>query len=210
MFSGRTVTLIGTGPSLMLRQVNAARDNGFALAGCNNVWKIVPDLELLYGCNLKWWQHYWSPELAAHPAEKWTTNREAADLFDLNWIAEKNAPGLSADPSIVHHGHGSGFTLLNLAYLMGAARIVLLGYDLSYASDYDGRAKRIGSGPRHFFGEYPEPLQHWPSVKIQRGRHVELIGLYESVAKQGLVEIINCTPGSALTCFPHRDIDRVV
>jgi hypothetical protein len=47
-------------------------------------------------------------------------------------------------------------------------------------------------------------------VKIQHGRHVELIGLYESVAKQGLVEIINCTPGSALTCFPTADIDCVV
>jgi hypothetical protein len=28
---------------------------------------------------------------------------------------------------------------------------VLLGYDLSYASDYDGKAKRIGSTPRHYF-----------------------------------------------------------
>ena len=117
MFSDRTVTLIATGPSLTLQQVDAARDKGFALAGCNNVWQIVPDLELLYACNAGWWQHYWSPELAAHPAAKWTTNREAAAAYGLNWIAERNAPGLSSDPNIVHHGHGSGFTLLNLAYL---------------------------------------------------------------------------------------------
>jgi hypothetical protein len=199
--------LIATGPTLTLPQVEAARRRGFALAGCNNVWESVPDLELLYGCNLQWWRHYWSPQLAAHPAEKWTTNREAADAFGLNWIAERNAPGLSTDPSIVHHGHGSGYTLLNLAYLMGATRIVLLGYSLRYAPDYDGRAKRIGGEARHFFGEYPKELQHWPSAKVRDGVHVELLDLYRSVAKQGLVEIVNCTPGSALDCFPRADID---
>ena len=169
----------------------------------------MPDLSVLYACNAGWWQHYWSPELAQHPAEKWTTNREAADTFGLHWIAEANRPGLSGDPALVHHGHGSGYSLLNLAYLMGATRIVLLGYDLSYAPDYDGRAQHIGSEPRHYFGEYPEPLQHWPSVKVQGGVHVELLDLYQSVADQGAGEIVNCTPDSALRCFPMVDIDAL-
>ena len=208
MFSGRTVTLIATGPSLTLQQVDAARDKGFALAGCNNVWQIVPDLELLYACNESWWTTYWSPELAAHPAAKWTTNREAAAAYGLNWIAERNAPGLSSDPNIVHHGHGSGFTLLNLAFLLGAARIVLIGYDLAYSRTYDGKARQIGDSPRHYFGEYPKSLQHWPSARVQAGVHVELIALYESVAKQGLVEIINCS-GGVMDCFPRMNIDDV-
>lgn len=169
----------------------------------------MPDLELLYGCNLKWWQHYWSSELAAHPAQKWTTNREAADTFGLNWIAEANRLGLSNDPTLVHHGHGSGFTLLNLAYLMGAARIVLLGYSLKYDPAYDGRARQAGATPRHYFGEYPDALAHWPSVKVQAGIHVELLDLYGSVAAQGLVEIVNCTPDSALRCFPMVGIDAL-
>jgi hypothetical protein len=203
------VCCIATGPSLTLEQISQARRKGFTLVGCNNVWQIVPDLAVLYACNLQWWQHYWSLELAEHPAAKWTTNREAATSYGINWIAERNAPGLSAAPGVVHHGHGSGFTLLNLAYLLGAERIVLLGYDLTYASDYDGRARQAGSTPRHYFGEYPAELQHWPSVKVQQGRHVELIGLYESVAAQGLVEIINATPGSALDCFPRMSIADV-
>ena len=193
---------------MTLEQIESARSKGFALTGCNNVWQIVPDLAVLYGCNLAWWQHYWSPELAAHPAEKWTTNREAADQFGLHWIAETNKPGLSSDPALVHHGHGSGYTLLNLVYLMGAARIVLLGFDLCYASNYDGKAKQVGSQPRHYFGEYPKPLQHWPSVQLQLGVHVGLLALYKSVAKQGLVEIINCS-GGVLNCFPRMRIEDV-
>jgi len=169
----------------------------------------VPDLAVLYGCNEQFWSHYWSPELERHPASKWTTNRAAAERYGLNWIAEKDAPGLSANRNVIHHGHGSGYSLVNLVYLLGAERIVLLGYDLKYAADYDGRAQAIGSTERHYFGEYPADLQHWPSVQVKAGVHVELVGKYREVAAQGLVEIVNCTPGSAIDCFPMKDINAL-
>jgi hypothetical protein len=202
-----TTVCIGTGPSLTLAQIETAKRKGFRLFGCNNVWKIT-ELELLYACNRQWWDYYW-PEVKHCSASKWTTNKEAATVYGLNWIAERNEKGLSTDPSYVHHGHGSGYTLLNLAYLMGAKRIVLLGYDMKYAPDYDGSAMRVGSSPRHFFGEYPSQLQHWPKAKVKNGVHTELCELYQSVADQGLVEIVNATPDSALTCFPKADIDAI-
>lgn len=164
---------------------------------------------MLYGCNEKWWDWYWPQGLREHCAEKWTTNLEAAEKYDLNWIAERNSPGLSSSTDIIHHGHGSGFSLLNLSYLMGAERIVLLGYDMKYASDYSGREQHVGSSPRHYFGEYPTQLQHWPSIQVKDGVHVELLSLYQSVADQGAVEIVNCTPGSAVTCFPMSEIDAL-
>jgi hypothetical protein len=208
-FTG-TVCLIGTGPSLKLQQVEAARSKGFVLFGINRVWEIVPDLAVLWGTNAAFWRYYWSAELEAYPADKWTVSREAADEFGLNWTAEKNAPGLSTDPNVIHHGHGGGFSVLNLAYLMGAQRIALLGYDLRYAPDYDGATRDIGSTPRHYFDEYPRELQHWPSKQVRNGVHVELLSLYESVAKQNAVEIVNCTgPNSALTCFPMRSIETL-
>jgi hypothetical protein len=208
-FRGKTVACIATGPSLTLQQVETARRKGFVLFGCNNVWESVPDLAVHYACNEGWWVHYWSDALAKHPASKWTVNKVAAQKYGLNWIAEKDAPGLSQDPAVIHHGHGSGFTMLNLAYLMGASRIVLLGYDLKYAPDYNGTDKKVGKTPRHFFGEYPSALLHWPIFSVKDGVHVELVKLYESVAAQGLVEIVNCTPGSAATCFPMMTVDEL-
>jgi hypothetical protein len=203
-----TIVCIGTGPSLTLEQIDTARQKGFALYGCNKVHEIVPDLQLLYGCNEAFWVHYWD-SVKDHPCEKWTTNKAAADKFGLNWIAEKNKTGLSVDSTYIHHGHGSGYSLLNLAYLKGAKRIVLLGYDLKYASDYNGHARQVGSGPRHYFGEYPSELQHWPKVHVEKGIHTVLCDLYQSVADQGLVEIINCTADSALTCFPKMGIENL-
>jgi len=163
---------------------------------------------LLYAVNSGWWDHYW-PQVKKHACQKWTTNKESAEKYGLNWVAEKNAPGLSKDPSIIHHGHGSGFTLLNLAYLMGANRILLIGYDLKYAPDYNGHTREVGSSPRHYFGEYPVELQHWPKVHVEKGVHTELCNLYQSVADQRIVEIINCSTDSALTCFPFADISEI-
>lgn len=206
MNPSKTIVCIGTGPSLTLEQIDVARQKGFTLYGCNKVFEIVPDLALLYACNEGFWVHYWDA-IKDHPCEKWTTNKEAARKFKLNWIAEKNKPGLSADSTYLHHGHGSGHSLLNLAYLKGAERIVLLGYDMKYAPDYDGKNMKVGSQPRHYFGEYPSALQHWPYFSIKKGIHEEMLSLYRAIAEQNRVEIVNCTPDSALDCFPKLNIE---
>ena len=147
--------------------------------------------------------------LKERPAEKWTTNKEAAERYGVNWIAETNKPGLSTDPDVIHHGHGSGYSLVSMAHRSGADRIVLLGYDMKYAPDYNGKEHEKGSTPRHYFGEYPESMRHWPSVSVQGGVHTELVDLYRSIKEQGLVEVINCTPDSAIDCFERISIDAL-
>ena len=206
----KTIACIGTGPSVTQEQVDIARQKGFELYVCNNAFKLAPDAKLLYGCNLAWWEHYWH-EVRDLPCEKWTTNIEAAGKYELNWVAEKFMWGLSKDPDVISHGHGSGFSLVSMAHRNGADRIVLLGYDMKYAPDYDPKNRNPGSTPRHFFGdgEYPHAMQHWPSVQVQRGVHVELVELYRAVKEQGLVEIINCSPDSAIDCFENIDIEDV-
>lgn len=195
-----TVVCIGTAPGLTLEQIQIARDKGYRLFGCNNVYQIVPDLELLYGCNQAWWQTYWGQGLKDHAAEKWTTNLNAAREFGINWIGERRGLGLCTEEEVIFHGEGSGYSTVGMAHKKGATRVLLLGYLLKYAGDYDGKARRVGSTPRHYFegGEYPAHLQHWPSQQVKDGVHVELVDLYRSIHEQGLIEIINCTPGSAL------------
>jgi len=201
-----TVVCIGTGPSLTLGQIETARSKGFRLFGCNNTFQIVPDLELLYGCNQAWWDVYYH-RAAEHPCEKWTTNLCAASTYRINHVRERWGMGLCEEPGVIHHGHGSGYSLVSIAHKMGAERILLLGYDMKYAPDYDGKAKKIGSAPRHYFGEYEPHLQHWPSVSVKDGVHLELVDLYRSIHEQGLVEIVCCTPGSALEgVIPSMDI----
>lgn len=197
----------GTGPSLTAAQLQIARERGWPIYVCNDAYKLAPDAALLFACNWQWWDARW-PQVKDLPAEKWTSRRESAVKYGINWIDEVNRPGLSKDPNVLHHGHSSGYQLVGMAYRNGADRVVLLGYDLTFAPDYDGKAKRIGSGPRHFFGEYPPELQHWPSVRVCAGVHIELLDLYRSVADQGAVEVVNCS-GGVLDAFPRMDIADV-
>lgn len=165
-------------------------------------------------------------KLSEHPCQKWTTNLAVANRLGLNYVQERMGlagagPGLSLRPEYIHHGHGSGFSLVSLAAKLGAERIILLGYDLKYAPDYDGKQHKIGSSPRHYFGEYPPALQHWPKERVgphTGGVHEELVALYDSVWEQNEIfkgmgfkgfELINCTPDTALESWTRMPIEAV-
>jgi hypothetical protein len=85
---------------------------------------------------------------------------------------------------------------------------------MKFAKDYDGRNKKIGSTPRHFFGEYPKHMQHFPQSSESINKNGEIIGLmkrYESmipVLKQSNIEVINCTPNSSLKCFKISTLEK--
>lgn len=200
-----TVCAIGTGPSLTLEQVDVARSKGFRLFGANRVFQIVPDLEVMYAVNSAFWATYHG-EAKGHSCQKWTTNKQAADAYGLNWIAERFGAGLCTEPGVIFHGHGSGYSLLGVAHKLGAERIVLLGYDMNYPQGYDGHQRTIGDGKRHYFGEYPTEMQHWP-----KNPWVDLIPLYRAIYEQAEMELVCCTPGSALEgVIPSMDIADVV
>jgi len=202
----QTIACIGTGPSLTPGQVQAAQRKGFTLYGCNLAYEFP--LAVFHACNRQFYDYYWCRGLEEHPATKYTIDADAARQYGINYLPGRWSQGL-CEPPHVSYGHSSGFQLLNLAYHAKPARIVLLGYDMRYAPDYNGRERKVGSTPRHYFGEYPSALQHWPKVSVNAGVHSELVDLYRAVARQGKVEIVNCTPGSAIDCFPAVAIESL-
>jgi hypothetical protein len=219
LYSGHTVVLVATGPSLtpdqleLLRALHTAdRVKVFTI---NNTFMVYPWTDVHLSCDGPWWRWYWhkSP-LLRYLNERiplYTWYPEIANDFGIKYIKAITKDGLSTDPGIVHINHGSGPMMMNLAYLYGARKMVLLGHDMRFAPDYDARRRYPGSFPRHFFGEYPKPLQHWPSVKIPKSGHLQgLIETYEKMRVEAYgIEVINCTPESALTMYPYRPWEEV-
>jgi hypothetical protein len=84
-------------------------------------------------------------------------------------------------------GSNSGYQGLRVAGILGASRILLCGFDMR------------GS---HFFGAHPTPLRNSTPSK------------FKSMASQFRLwrgaPVLNCTPGSALTCFPMADLREVL
>jgi hypothetical protein len=98
--------------------------------------------------------------------------------------------GLSRDPTGLRNGRNSGYQAVNLAFLYGASRIVLLGYDM----------QRWG-GKTHFFGDHKHAASRPPFDQFRR----QFASLVKPLAKSG-VTVINATRHSVLTCFPKQPL----
>ena len=117
---------------------------------------------------------------------------QAKRKYGVNWVLGASKRGLGKDR--VHFGGNSGFQAINLAYLWGAARIVLLGFD----------CKPVG-GKDHWFGQHPQGLTQVQPYDLWLDHFPQLA--YE-LKREG-VEVINCSRDTALTCFERATIETV-
>lgn len=184
-----------TGPSLS--PAVAERCVGQHVVAVNDAYRLFPWAEVLYACDPDWWEvHQGCPGFAG---EKWSShdvinnnNKLAtAARYGLRLVGGRAEEGFSLDPTVIHYGQTSGFQAINLALLMGARRAVLVGFDMHTR------------GPRHFFGDHPEPLSNYM-------RFETVVPVFRRAAAQlpAGVEIVNCTPGSALDCFPMMPLEE--
>jgi hypothetical protein len=83
----------------------------------------------------------------------------------------------------------SGVLGLEVAKRQGATRILLLGFDMHGT---------------HFFGRYTNGLTN----TVEKRRRIHLQQYLAWSRRNPAVEVINCTPGSALECFPRADVNE--
>lgn len=218
-----TAVIIATGPSLSESQLDTVREAHTAgdvkVFTINNTYQVYPETDVHLSCDGPWWRWYWNdPELRKlrHRAELWTWYPNFAEEFGINYVfGEEQKRGLSLDPRIVHINHGSGPMIFNLAIHYGVRKIILIGHDMKFAKDYEPRKQNPGSIPRHYFGEYPKKLQHWPSVKVRQGVLDGLIEAYADIKddienRLQYLDVVNCTTDSALTMFRRGQLEKEI
>src|SRR5690606_20149057 len=91
----------------------------------NNSWQLAPWADLLYACDGRWWETY-RPEFSGLRVSQ----DPRAGEFNALRVPSVPEPGLSLDPLRIHRGGNSGYQALNLAVLLGCARVLLVGYDM--------------------------------------------------------------------------------
>jgi hypothetical protein len=114
----------------------------------------------------------------------WTCDATAAEHFGLNRWKGTNDVGLGE--KMIHMNGNSGAQAINLAYLFGARKIVLLGFTM-----------REIDGKKHFHGDHEAPL-------VQKQLFAEWLHKMEFIARDAKrlgVDIVNADPLSVMTCF---------
>lgn len=134
-----------------------------------------------------WWKTY-AGEVSGD-FELWTTTREAARIYKLNLIPAEEGGGLSRKAGTIRRGGNSGFQALSLALHFGAAKVVLLGYDM-----------QLTGGKKHWHPDH-ENIGNPVAGKMKDWhRH------FADLAGQVRVPILNATRQTALKCFPRVDL----
>jgi len=209
-WSGETAVLIACGPSVTKAQIQTIK-NAFYAGNCrvmvvNRAYEIAPFADAMYAADEAFWTAHIEivrdthiPLLFCaerHPCEKWGLWWTPGPEGEANGSAAAGhmAIGISEDPSYIHFGLHSGFQALNVAFHLGAKRIVLVGYDAHH------------NGGKHFHEDHPEPMQNAAAPHMWLTPYTQAAP--QLIAKG--VEVINCSPGSAIRNFPFATIGAVL
>lgn len=186
MWTGRTVAICASGPSMSREVADQLRAAAVPAIVLNDTFRLAPWADMLYAADVMWWVRN-EQEALAFEGLKVTAmpNQRYPDLLCLRSTGER---GYDPDPACIRTGGNSGYQALHVAIQAGAARILLCGYDMS-----------TGNGG-HWFGRHAAPLRN-----ADAGTYRRWIARFPDLRGHG-ADIVNCTPGSALECFPAGDL----
>lgn len=202
VWGGATVVILASGESLTTEQCDLVKlwqsEPFNRVIAINTTFRRAPWADMLYACDGKWWNCVdpetkitYAEEAAQHfPKERmWTQDKSAANTYGLRYIKSERKPGLSKAKGIIHQGANSGFQAINLAFLAGARRFILLGFDCK---------------GNHWHGSHPSPINTGMPHSTWKK---EFVTLAADLEREG-VEVVNCSPGTALKAFRQGNLEE--
>lgn len=198
---GADFVCIASGPSLTaddcerVRAWRQAKQEGRCVIVINTSFRAAPWADVLYACDLAWWDRHVAEVRDVFKGELWTQTKEAAVRHGLNRVEGRAGRGLCREPGVIHQGGNSGYQAIGMAVLQGARRVVLLGYDM----------QRTG-GRSHWHGDHPGGLRNNSPFASWLKRFGDLA---DDLASEG-VDVINATRETALQCFRRANLEDVL
>lgn len=190
----QTCVIMASGPGLTQEQaehVRTALPRPVSIV-INSTFKLAPWADIIYAGDMQWWKKYHKEVASTCPrSERWTCDHQAASHYKLNRVKGVNRPGLGLN--VIHTGGNSGYQAINLAFLFGCRRILLLGFTM-----------RTIDGRKHWHPDHPTPLTQ--VILVDEWRH-KFVKMADDLKAHGC-EVVNCDPLSALTVFKMGDIEE--
>lgn len=191
LWPGSTVVCLGGGPSLTQADVDACRGRARVIA-INDAYKLAPWADVLYACDDKWWA--WHKGVPSFTGLKYSITAPVGKWPGVQRLRNDGPQGLCLTPNGLRTGRNGGYQAINLAVHLGAATIVLLGYDMARSS-----------GKSHWFGEHPKGSTPSPYTSFLQA----FPALVDPLKKLG-IQVVNCSRLTALKTFPCRPLEDVL
>jgi hypothetical protein len=185
------VVCVASGPSLSAEDVEFCRDRADAVVVVNTSYQLALWATVLYAADSLWWA--WHKGAPTFAGLKFTLARHAAKWSGVQVLQNTGESGLELNPSGLRTGRNGGYQAMNVALHLGAARIVLLGYDMQPGPD----------GTDHWHPDHPR--RTWQPYALFVRHFDRVAELYQ---ERG-IEVLNCSRRTALTCFPRKTLREV-
>jgi len=195
MWEGKTVAILASGPSMSKDTAEKVRAAGVPTITINTTFRLAPWADMFYAADARWWDVYWKA-VSPLPGLKVTCESDAPFhlLPELLLLGNSGRTGFDPNPAFVRTGGNSGYQAIHVAVQAGARRVLLCGFDLR--------------GEGHWHGIHPDPLRN-----AGEGLFPRWIEWYETLFKDLSsmdVEVLNCTPNSALQLWPCVSLDEAL
>lgn len=198
LWKGEPCFILGGGPSLRGFDGERLRGRGRVIAVNEAGLTMAPFADVLFWADGRWYD--WNKDrLHLHTGEFKVTrcrpmSRSEADIKIVRALPRRMSHWFDA-----LGGWCGGGCAINLAYLLAASPVFLLGFDM-----HDMPADRWRDGNWH--DRHREP----PVEGQRRDNFVPAIERMVPHLDRRGVEVYNCNPDSALRCFPFINIEEVL
>lgn len=207
-WEGETCAIMASGPSMTYELSDRIRRLGVRSIGVNNQGidvknsagevklAMCPWADILYAADQLWWHHnreaalaFKGIKVAIQPASG-GLKRESEEV---RMMGNGGRHGFDERNTHLRTGGNSGYQAIHLAVHLGVKKILLFGFDMH------------GKNGQHWFGYHSWRDGHEGNYNLFRAR-------FDTLApelRKREIEVLNCTPGSALECFTMSTIEEV-
>lgn len=193
IFKGETVYLIGGGPSL--KNFDFRELHGSKSIAINKAFLFHSFADVLYWTDSRFYSWY-KHDIDNYKGLKYSIKPGSQYTNDIKILKKGKPYGLERDPQMLAHGFNSGYAAINLAYHLGAARIILLGFDMANNGDES-----------HFHDGYPS---RGTSDRMYMDKFVPGFKQLKAELVQDNVQVYNASPYSKINDFPKISFQQAL
>ena len=201
-FKNKTVVCLASGPSITKCQVEIVRNSECPTIAVNNTFQLAPWCDILFAADLRWWYRYFE-EASQNKSELWTIKGVGEHFYKrtkstprINEVDFVRHPCLGKG-NVVSHGGNSGYIAINLAYLFGANKIVLVGYDHQHTNN-----------KTHWHGDHDK--KQFTQNAGDTDRWLDNFDILAGELKEEGVDLVNCSISTAITSCRRGNLEDEV
>jgi hypothetical protein len=193
--------VVASGPSAKDVDLSTLHERCIVIA-VNLMFKRVGHATHVYACDANFWIKYYSQVKQRFPlAGLWGAEEECASFNGVHKVKVEYGDGLSKDKDgfVLNAGAGnSGYQAMQLAYFLGATKIVMIGFDCYFDPMVGLHCHRNHEFP--LINPSHERLQKWAEA---------FPALYHDLRKER-VKVINTSLASAIKEIPRMGLQEAL